>query len=199
MQILTRLESKRPTFFTKNNEHIRAGGVIFRKYNSLGEELWLMQRYYKNPKKRSRRIYADLGGKTDEEDTCILDTIIRECREETNGIITGAEFKNNVESNNHDKTPDCTIYLKDSRYLLIFMKASDVLKNTDVKDFGDSEVDSEVDSEPHSKVVNVVKWKRPRTMCWVKPEHVCSNFHIRLKYIKKKLQTNGLTTFIMDK
>ena len=67
----------RPTF-TYDGDPVRAGGCLF--FIKQNNEIYYLLR-------KGKRDWGDIGGKTDEKDTCITDTIIREVVEETNNKI----------------------------------------------------------------------------------------------------------------
>ena len=103
---------------------VKAGGVIF-KYN----DLYLLQqntdeKYTGNPKKFYS--WCDFGGKTEKEDENILETIIRELREETNNVLTNINFDNNI-----------YYYISNAKYLLII---NTVYNKIDENLFGNKEI-----------------------------------------------------------
>ena len=120
----------RPTFYI-NKSPIRAGGVIFYYQDELTKNIKILMQYTErtidNVKKN---LYEDIGGKTDNVDTCINDTIIREVIEETNNIITKEILdKYFIKDNKY-------IYLKKSKYYLVLVKVEDDIKNIDRRLFG---------------------------------------------------------------
>ena len=103
---------------------VKAGGVIF-KYN----DLYLLQqntdeKYTGNPKKFYS--WCDFGGKKEKEDENILETIIRELREETNNVLTNINFDNNI-----------YYYIPNAKYLLII---NTVDNKIDENLFGNKEI-----------------------------------------------------------
>ena len=76
---------ERPTFFTRSGKPIRAGGVLF-KHEQKG---YLMQKVMKE---KNKYVYTDFGGKTDAQDKDIIDTVLRELKEETG--LTARHWKN---------------------------------------------------------------------------------------------------------
>jgi len=103
---------------------VKAGGVIF-KYN----DLYLLQqntdeKYTGNPKKFYS--WCDFGGKVEKEDTNILETIIRELKEETNDILTNINFDNSI-----------YYYISNAKYLLII---NTIDNKIDEKLFGNKEI-----------------------------------------------------------
>ena len=62
-----REKDTRPTF-TYNDDPVRAGGCLF--FIKHDNEIYYLLR-------KGKRDWGDIGGKTDEKDKCITDTIIR--------------------------------------------------------------------------------------------------------------------------
>ena len=75
---ILRFMVNRPTFYTKNNQEIRAAGIVFYVYIN-GKKKWLFR--------KSNKVYSDIGGKTEINDENPIDTAIRETWEETNGSL----------------------------------------------------------------------------------------------------------------
>ncbi len=126
----------RPTFFNSDTEPIRAGGVIFYKIDPLTKQIKMLMQYTERIDQRTnvkRYVYEDIGGKTDEIDTCINDTIIREVVEETNGIITEEIIKEHLENRYYK------IYMKHSKYYLILIEANKNIINIDRRAYGKAE------------------------------------------------------------
>jgi hypothetical protein len=83
--------------------------------------------------KIKRNVYEDIGGKTDEKDLCINDTIIREIVEETNDIIKKDIIKELLDKDNHN------IYLKKGKYYLILVEANKTIIDINRRTFGKEE------------------------------------------------------------
>ena len=83
--------------------------------------------------KIKRNVYEDIGGKTDEKDLCINDTISRETVEETNGIITEELIKEHSNKDNH------SIYLNKGKYYLLLVEANKTIADIDRRIFGKEE------------------------------------------------------------
>lgn len=130
----------RPTFYTNDTKPIRAGGIIFYDQDPLTKQIKLLMQY---TKKNDRNIYEDIGGKTDEKDTCINDTIIREVVEETNNIITKEILKDYLIKLNHH------IYLPKSKYYLLLVKADKDIINIDRRKYGKTEIHSNKERQFH--------------------------------------------------
>jgi 8-oxo-dGTP pyrophosphatase MutT (NUDIX family) len=114
---------KRPTFYINNDMSlpIRAGGVIFYKQDKTTKQIKILLQYTEKilSDKIKRHVYEDIGGKTDEIDKSINDTIIREVLEETNGVIKKS-LLDELLINNH------YIYLARSKYYLLLVEAKDI-------------------------------------------------------------------------
>ncbi len=128
----------RPTFFNNDeNQPIRAGGVIFYKIDTLTKQIKMLMQYTERLDQRTnikRHVYEDIGGKTDEIDNNINDTIIREVVEETNGIITKEIVQDYLDKENHKKN-QC-YYLKHSKYYLILIEANKNIIDIDRRSYG---------------------------------------------------------------
>jgi hypothetical protein len=134
----------RPTFFNNNTQPIRAGGVIFYKIDPLTKQIKMLMQYTERIDQRTnkkRRIYEDIGGKTDENDKSINDTIIREVVEETNGIITKEIAQEHLEKTHHK------IYLKHSKYYLILVEADKNIISIDRRSYGKIEENNKSDNK----------------------------------------------------
>ena len=129
---------KRPTFFNNDeNKPIRAGGVIFYKIDPLTKQIKMLMQYTERIDQRTnikRNVYEDIGGKTDEIDNNINDTIIREVVEETNGIITKEIVKEYLDKENQ------SYYLKHSKYYLILVEANKNIIDIDRREYGKEEI-----------------------------------------------------------
>jgi hypothetical protein len=131
----------RPTFYNNNNnktEPIRAGGIIFYKIDELTKQIKMLMQYTERIgiDGIKRNVYEDIGGKTDEKDTNINDTIIRETIEETNNIITEEMMKEHLTKNIY------CIYSKKSKYCLLLIEANKNVSNIDRRTFGKKEKSS---------------------------------------------------------
>ena len=148
----------RPTYYyndinDNNNKKnpLRAGGCLFYKFDENNKMHVLL---IKNHGK-----YEDFGGKTDEVDKCIDDTIIREVMEESNYLIDECELKDQLDKNN-------CVYVKRSKYLLYIIEASEKQANLTGKMFGNKEL--------HDNLFRIVEWMEYEEMKLKK------NIHVRL-------------------
>lgn len=128
-------QTTRPTFYLddEHTQELRAGGVLFYKYNEDKTNFDLLLIY-------SRNNYEDFGGCTDENDTNIIDTVSREVNEESNGIFEQDVIKNKIK----DSIP---IYIKHCKYALYFVELHE---NYNSGDFGDKEI--------HDNINRTVEW-----------------------------------------
>jgi hypothetical protein len=147
----------RPTFYTRSNKPIRAGGVLFIKNGN-----YLLQKknncqFSDLGGKTQNCQFSDLGGKTDISDNDIIDTIIREVKEETNNQI-------NITRNTLKKAK--IKYLSESKYLLFIIKTKYNFKK---------EISLMGDTEDHSNINRTVNWYNPSY----------TQYHPRLKHYFK--------------
>ncbi len=136
----------RPTFFlNSDNQPIRAGGIIFYKIDPLTKQIKMLMQYTsridKNTNKK-RNVYEDIGGKTDENDKSIYDTITREIIEETNGIITKEIIKEHLDDEYHKINQG--FYLDHSKYYLILIEANKNIINIDRRAYGKVETNGKI-------------------------------------------------------
>lgn len=150
----------RPTFYYNDNNNdnnnnktnpLRAGGCLFYKFDENNKmHVLLITNHGK---------YEDFGGKTDEVDKCIEDTIIREVMEESNCLIDECELKDQLIKNN-------CIYVKRSKYLLYIIEASEKQAKLTGEMFGNKEL--------HDNLFRTVEWMLYEEMKSKK------NIHVRL-------------------
>ena len=117
-------------------------------------------------KTEDRDYWEDFGGKTDKEDSSVIETAYRECEEESNQVIT-KEFLSEM----IDKNPDKCHYLLQSNSYFIYLifvsrKDKEYLKS---KNFGKM--------EKHDKIKREVSWIDPS-----------EELHPRIKYLHKYLK-----------
>jgi len=125
----------RPTFYMDEEKQIelRAGGILFYKYNDDKTNFDLLLIY-------SRNNYEDFGGCTDEQDKNIIDTVSREVNEESNGIFKVDDIKEKIKDIN-------PLYIKHCKYALYCVELID---NYNPKDFGGKEI--------HDNIKRKVEW-----------------------------------------
>lgn len=115
---------------------VSAGGCLF--YNNKNQLLLIK---YADEK---WNLLDDLGGKVDESDMTISDTIVREVVEETNGVINAVQIRGLLMN-----SEGLHFYCKSSKYYLILIEVGDnFYPNTEV--FGDS--------EGHDKIQRTIRW-----------------------------------------
>tara|TARA_B100000925_G_C21997272_1_gene469519 strand:+ start:1166 stop:1606 length:441 start_codon:yes stop_codon:yes gene_type:complete len=115
----------RPTFYYEN-QPVRAAGMLFQHGDS-----YLLR--------RCKGKWSDIGGKTDAKDNCILDTMVREVVEETNGQLFGNDTFEEASKKlfAYLETADFEVrYAKRSKYLLFIVQADFDLKTLDTERFG---------------------------------------------------------------
>jgi hypothetical protein len=126
----------RPTFFNEYKQPIRAGGVIYYRFNKFSEKIQLLLQ-------QIDKKFEDMGGKTDEKDIDINHTIGRELVEETNGIISMDEFYQQVNTYNH------CIYSSIGKYLLYLLPANEHIASTKLSEYSDKEFNDNVNRTVH--------------------------------------------------
>lgn len=87
-----------------------------------------------NYNNKKYNVYEDIGGKTDENDKCINETLLREIFEETNNIISKEIITKHLAQNNY------YIYSLKSKYYLLLVKASKEISYIDRSLYGDKEL-----------------------------------------------------------
>lgn len=117
----------RPTFYL-DEKPIRAGGVLLYR----GDYSFLM--IY------SRGNYEDFGGRTDNIDTCIEDTVAREAEEESNGVLTREYVRMQLDNGK-------IFYNSPSKYIVYI---AEITENFDPESFGDIEI--------HDNIKRTVEW-----------------------------------------
>lgn len=127
----------RPTFLFNNNNDmpVKAGGVIFYRFIDSDMELLLIE---------NEGIYEDLGGRTDNKDNDIYETVAREVYEESNGKFKKAKVEKYIRNaNNHT-------YVSRSKYIIFLIEASEKESKYTTADFGDREI--------HDNIPRKIKW-----------------------------------------
>lgn len=113
-KLLKTFKKGRPTFYYKNDpaNQIRAGGLILYRVttdkNGKQDLEYLMIKW--------NGVYEDFGGKTDKEDMCYQDTVLRETEEESNGILNLYRTYKPVMNNE-------PVFYKECKYLTYVLKA----------------------------------------------------------------------------
>ena len=156
----------RPVFYLDDDstKPVTAGGVLFYKMNQQTGKYDLLLIY-------SRGIYEDFGGRTDEVDTSILDTVSREVEEESNKIFT-KEF---VRAGLLYATP---IYIPKSKYALF---VTELEEDYDPAVFGDREF--------HDDIERIVVWIDAETY---NNTDFISKLHARLRVFPVMSYIDGL-------
>ncbi len=122
-------KDKRPTF-TYNGQPVRAAGLLI--YTTLNLQKEYLFRW-------TKKGAGDIGGKTDEGDRDIIDTIVRETTEETNGKL----FSPHVSSNssfildNILRNEELEIfYCPKGKYILVKVELDTAVRKLNMKRFG---------------------------------------------------------------
>lgn len=127
----------RPTFYINNDETkpIRACGIVFYKVDVLTKQVKMLMQYTEKVGIRGirRNVYEDIGGKTEEKDASINDTIIRETCEETNNIITEEMIRDHLSKDIH------YVYSIKNKYYLVLIEANKIVADIDRRQFGKEE------------------------------------------------------------
>lgn len=160
-----REKDTRPTF-TYNDDPVRAGGCLF--FIKHNNEIYYLLR-------KGKRDWGDIGGKTDEKDKCITDTIIREVVEETNNVLLN-EQHNTEEATNAlkyiiDNTPKKIFYSQKSKYVLFVLELPNKVFHMNNKRFGLKE--------------HTDGWTMNHYYSWIRKNDIKRNLlHARLRYHK---------------
>lgn len=153
----------RPTFYLDGHE-LRAGGILFYRSTPSGVQFLLTKYVFKN-------ALEDLGGKTDYPDKSITDTIFREVEEETNGLIPAWYLYYLLSK---PDTVQTRFFVPQSKYLLLVVKADEVIANLNDSDFGDFETAA----------------KSERQVFWIPQEQIV------LENLNARLSSDEVTDFI---
>jgi ADP-ribose pyrophosphatase YjhB (NUDIX family) len=119
---------------------ISACGCLFYKIVNSRVQLLLIQ--YDHP---NSRLLDDFGGKIDENDETVVDTIARETSEETNNLITKEDLKEWI----HNDPKILTFYNKCSKYYLKLIEVKEqrsnfLLFDIDMDRFGTMEITEKI-------------------------------------------------------
>lgn len=128
---------QRKTFYigTDATKPIRAGGVIiYRKTKDNNIDLLLIF---------SRGVYEDIGGRTDNNDDNIYDTVAREVEEETNKVITYDSIVDRLSDAKY-------VYFSQSKYIIFIVEATKKESKLDSEVFGDTEI--------HDNISRSIQW-----------------------------------------
>lgn len=114
----------RPRFELDGNR-VCAGGILLYRYHNYQFQVLLQYLPHKN-------MYEDIGGRTDEGDKSIFDTVSREVEEETNSVILANPISKQI--------INCPrIYSVFGKYVLFMVKANSYERNLKTDQFKDKE------------------------------------------------------------
>ncbi len=111
--------------FLFQGKPVFAAGVILSKLVDGRQHLLLQEK---------KGGFQDLGGKVEEGDTTVLDTIAREAYEETNGLLDKEDLKSRLSSDERDY-----YYVAHSKYLFTILDATEKEGALDEEAFGSKE------------------------------------------------------------
>uniref|UniRef100_A0A6C0EAI7 Nudix hydrolase domain-containing protein n=1 Tax=viral metagenome TaxID=1070528 RepID=A0A6C0EAI7_9ZZZZ len=126
----------RKAFYYNNDKSkpVTAAGLIIYKFEEDKMKLLLIE---------SRGQYEDIGGRVDEDDKTIIDTVVREVYEESNKLIK--------RKNTRKKLQDApSVYNAKCKYVVYFIEATKRQKEMTKKDFGDKEL--------HDNIKRTISW-----------------------------------------
>lgn len=134
-----RLTNERKTIFYEDDptQPVTAAGVILYRISGKAMELLLIY---------SRNKLEDIGGKIDKIDETIEEAAAREVEEETNGQITADQIIDRLNS----AASNQKVYVKNSKYLIYLIKATNEERGLDKDDFGEY--------EDHDKIRRDIQW-----------------------------------------
>jgi hypothetical protein len=143
------VKTQRYGFRTVDGTDVFAIGVLI--YSK--EKGFLMQSVI-DEKTRTSRL-SDIGGKVDNEDKSLIHTLKRECNEEMNGLFPiDFDFISSLLG---------SLYVPESKYLILVCESPTTLESIDVAEFGTSE-------NAHPEIERTVKWVSVETFLSLKNE-----------------------------
>lgn len=137
----------RPHFFYDGHLEVRAAGILV--YVRQGGDIQFLMR------KEKGKWSETGGGKSEKVDTCILDTAVRECVEETNGrLFSDEDSFSECDSKLREMITPRTykIYSPRSKYMLFVVEADMKLRREKMTRFGNVEM--------HTRIRHYYKWVR---------------------------------------
>jgi hypothetical protein len=152
------LEKKEHKTFNLDNDStqiVTSGGLLLYRFGKKGMELLLIN---------SRGVFEDFGGKIDDDDMNIYETVAREAYEESNYLLDRTKILKRLQ-----KAPKA--YMKKSKYVVYVIEASKTESALEQSDFGDFEI--------HDKIERIVKWVPLDT--FLLPEVIKHKLNWRLK------------------
>lgn len=130
------MSDKRKTFYLNSDKEkpVTAGGVIIYRFVAENVELLLAD---------TRGNFEDLGGRADQKDDDIVNTVAREAYEESNKILSKKEIMKRL----NEVQP---IYIEKTKYALFIIPALEKEVRLVGSDFGDREI--------HDDIERTIKW-----------------------------------------
>jgi hypothetical protein len=171
---------QRKTFYIDDDKSkpLRAGGVIiYRETEDNNIDLLLIF---------SRGLYEDIGGRTDNEDEDIYDTVAREVDEETNHVIVYDSIKARLSTAKY-------VYCSKSKYIIFLVKATKKEAALESEVFGEIEV--------HDNIKRTITWISLNTVLEssvikYKLNYRMKNPHLFNKLKNIKQQTEEIFRFV---
>lgn len=164
-----RLTNERKTIFYEDDptKPVTAAGVILYRISGKAMELLLIY---------SRNKLEDIGGKIDKIDETIEEAAAREVEEETNGQVTADQIIDRLNS----AASNQKVYVKNSKYLIYLIKATDDERELEKDDFGEY--------EDHDKIRRDIQWiARDRVFSTSFIRGGKLNYRLRSKVLKDSL------------
>jgi hypothetical protein len=157
-------KSNRKVFCLDDTRMIYAGGVLLYKF--IDDQIYFLMIYSDR-----RKAHEDIGGKVDNNDTTIYNTVIREAFEETNQII---------KLNKETLISSPYFYNDNGKYILYLVEANYEQSKTTKEDFGPVEL--------YENIERIIEWVKCDDFIQ-KNIKVCNRvnmYHI-INYLKSKV------------
>jgi hypothetical protein len=133
-KILVKKEHKTFNLDNDSDQIVTSGGLLIYRFGKKGMELLLIN---------SRGVFEDFGGKIDDDDMNIYETVAREAYEESNCLLDQTKILKRLQ-----KAPKA--YMKKSKYVVYLIEANKAESSLEQADFGDFEI--------HDGIERSVRW-----------------------------------------